>query len=161
MDGDGYAIAEEYLSLFDFFLRNQNPRLILVQHHHYDERQSRGSRRYAGLRRGEEVDIPVQYRLRSDRRSHLNVLDIEPGFCIEPFFLGDIEWKSGNRCGWIADANFLHGFDRMRRDRKKWPNKNQQRCDQNCEHRSRLRDNSVVRSAVVPQNLFLVLCSDG
>src|SRR5262249_16781515 len=136
------------LSLVDFFRRNQNPRRILVQDQHYDERQSRGSCRYAGLRRGEEVDIPIEYRLRRNRSSHLNELDTEPVVWKESFYLGDIEWQRGNRGGRIADANFLHGLCSTRRDGKEIPDKNQKCGDQNFGHRSRLLGNSVIRSAI-------------
>src|SRR5215510_10440756 len=78
--------------------------------------------------------LPLSIRLRGDRGAHLNVLDIEPGFCIEPFFLSDIEWQSRNRRGRIADANFLHGLDPCRTNRREGADKNQQRCDQNFGH---------------------------
>jgi hypothetical protein len=43
------------------------------------------------------MDVAIEDRLRSQGAAHLDVFDVDSGFAVEVFFLGDVEGQGGNR----------------------------------------------------------------
>ena len=94
---DRDSFADQVFSTIDVLGGHQHPRRVPVERQDNHQRKSGYCRGNGRLGRGKEIDITVQDRLRRDDAAHLNVLDVEAGFDVEAFLLGDVERQGGNR----------------------------------------------------------------